>query len=204
MEVKNRRRQESPFKCLKPLIRIWGLATAIVICGIGMDILMHGYEAGIYLLLSAALIFLFEIKWVITLFLQLICTSKDRNSLCLHCWKWTGVFGSWRLSFPYVALGVALIMWPHNLWLSYVGGIQLIMLAILRMFTVFRTNIRGREDSLLPEFDESTDKYDILSDGLDDVTTDNNNTTILHKAQPTLEDEEALDPIDNEDNDDDI
>lgn len=47
-------------------------------------------------------------------------------------------------------------------------------------------------------------RYDILSDGLDDVTTDNNNTTSLHKAQPTLEDEEALDPIDNEDNDDDI
>lgn len=84
--------------------------------------------------------------------------SKDRKSLCLQCWKWTGVFGSWRLSFPYVALGVALIMWPHNLWLSYVGGVQLIILAILRMFTVFRTNIRGREDSLLPEFDESTDK----------------------------------------------
>lgn len=49
-------------------------------------------------------------------------------------------------------------------------------------------------------------RYDILSDGLDDVTTDNNNTTAqsLHKAQTTLEDEEALDPIDNEDNDDDI
>ena len=29
MEVKNRRRQESPFKCLKPLIRIWGIATAV-------------------------------------------------------------------------------------------------------------------------------------------------------------------------------
>lgn len=91
-------------------------------------------------------------------FVFVLFHSKDRNSLCLHCWKWTGVFGSWRLSFPYVALGVALLMWPHNLWLSYVGGVQLIMLAILRMFTVFRTNVRGREDSLLPEFDESTDK----------------------------------------------
>ena len=77
-------------------------------------------------------------------------SSKERNSLCVQCWKWTGFFGSWRLSFPYVALGVALIMWPHNLWLSYVGGVQLILLALLRMFTVFRTNVRGREDSLLP------------------------------------------------------
>jgi hypothetical protein len=29
MEVKNRRRQESPFRCLKPLIRVWGIASAI-------------------------------------------------------------------------------------------------------------------------------------------------------------------------------
>jgi Transmembrane protein family 72 len=83
--------------------------------------------------------------------------SKEKLPLCIHCWKWTGFFGSWRLSFPYVALGVALIMWPHNLWLSHVGGVLLIVLAMLRMFTIFRTSGRGREDSLLPEFD--SDKY---------------------------------------------
>lgn len=32
MEAKNRRRQESPFTCLKPLIRVWGVATAIGEC----------------------------------------------------------------------------------------------------------------------------------------------------------------------------
>lgn len=42
-------------------------------------------------------------------------------------------------------------------------------------------------------------RYDILSDGLDDVVVDN---TII--TQATLEDEEALDPIDNMDDDDDI
>lgn len=77
----------------------------------------------------------------------------------MQCWKLTGFFGSWRLSFPYVAIGVALIMWPHNLWLSFVCGFQLIVLAMLRMFTIFRIDGRGREDSLLPEFDESSDKW---------------------------------------------
>lgn len=78
--------------------------------------------------------------------------------MCMRVWKLTGFFGSWRLSFPYVALGVALLMWPHNLWLSYVGGMQLIILALLRMFTVFRARSREREDSLLPEFDDQLDK----------------------------------------------
>lgn len=39
-------------------------------------------------------------------------------------------------------------------------------------------------------------RYDILSDGLEDVVTENG-----MKAQTTLEDEEALDPIDNDDDD---
>lgn len=83
---------------------------------------------------------------------------RARNSNCLKCWSWSGFFGSWRICFPYVALGVALIMWPRNLWLSYVGGALLLILALLRMFTVFRTNVRGREDSLLPDFDDHSDK----------------------------------------------
>lgn len=40
-------------------------------------------------------------------------------------------------------------------------------------------------------------RYDRLSDGLDDIVVDN---TII--TQATLEDEEALDPIDNLDDDD--
>jgi hypothetical protein len=39
-------------------------------------------------------------------------------------------------------------------------------------------------------------RYDILSDGLEDVAVDNN-----INAQTTLEDEEALDPLDNDDDD---
>lgn len=100
--------------------------------------------------------FKFDVKLVFPFLRE---NSKDTTSLCVHCWKWTRFFGSWRLSFPYVALGVALIMWPHNLWLSYVGGVQLIILALLRMFTIFRTDMRGREDSLLPEFDDQSDKW---------------------------------------------
>lgn len=90
--------------------------------------------------------------------------SKDRSSICMNCWKLTGFFGSWHLSFPYVALGIALLMWPHNLWLSYIGGMQLIVLALLRMFTIFRIAYRRRGESLLPEFDDQNDKWVFLFD----------------------------------------
>lgn len=104
----------------------------------------------------------FHFHFFICFFFSLLqnnSTSNDKSALCIHCWKWTRFFGGWRLSLPYVALGVALLMWPHNLWLSYVGGVQLIILALMRMFTIFRTsNMRGRGASLLPEFDDQNDK----------------------------------------------
>ena len=51
---------------------------------------------------------------------------------------------------------------------------------------------------ILFSFHVCTYRYDILSDGLDDVVVDN---AIM--SQATLEDEEALDPIDCLDEDDD-
>jgi hypothetical protein len=57
-----------------------------------------------------------------------------------------------------VAFGIALIIWPHRLWLSYVAGAQVIMLAILRLFTIFQYQQSGKDDELLNQFDENLDK----------------------------------------------
>lgn len=56
------------------------------------------------------------------------------------CWRIGNFLSGWRLSPFYVALGVALLMWPNALWLSSVAGIQLLILAILRLLTIFRFN----------------------------------------------------------------
>ncbi|TMW44933.1 hypothetical protein DOY81_009987 [Sarcophaga bullata] len=69
---RRRRQFGEPCDCLKPLIRIFGIITAFVICGVGVDVYLHGYEAGLLILISSIIILLFEVKWVITLFLQLI------------------------------------------------------------------------------------------------------------------------------------
>lgn len=71
-----------------------------------------------------------------------------------------------------------MLMWPHNLWLSYVAGSNLIFLALLRIFTIFRMSPNPKDHSLL---------QDDLSDGLENV---------IIQTTTVLEDEEALDPID--------
>lgn len=63
-------------------------------------------------------------------------------------------------------------MWPHRLWLCYVAGFQLIILALLRFLTIFRYRFTaddgyGDED-LLPHLDSTYDKCDSLTEILDD------------------------------------
>lgn len=87
--------------------------------------------------------------------------SNDYTTNCARCWSICRIFGGWRLSPPYVALGIALIMWPHRLWLSHVAGVQMIMLAVLRLFTIFRYGGGGgggKEEGLLPQHDDSFEK----------------------------------------------
>lgn len=165
MDGRNRRRQlGGPCRCLRPLIRIWGIVTAIVVSGVGVDIMVHGYTAGVYIIVASVVIFILEIKWLVALFIHLLYTSSggssdsDFSPGCQRCWNICRLCGGWRLSFPYVALGIALIMWPHRLWLSHVAGGQLIALALLRLLTLcqFRRQ-SGKDEELLNHFDEHVD-----------------------------------------------
>ena len=79
--------------------------------------------------------------------------SSDNYSKCLQCWSCCKCFGSWRLAFPYIAIGTALMLWPHNLWLSYVAGLLLILLAVLRLCLVFRFSNNSKDEGLLPQCD---------------------------------------------------
>lgn len=79
------------------------------------------------------------------------CATKSDVPQKYSVWWRIGNFLSgWRLSPFYVALGVALLMWPNALWLSSVAGIQLIILAILRLLTIFRFDA-SRSEGLLPK-----------------------------------------------------
>lgn len=82
---------------------------------------------------------------------------------CIRCWSVTRLFGGWRLAPLYLAIGVALILWPHNLWLSYVAGTQIILLAIFRLLTILRFSGHRKGQELLPQFDDGYDKYNLAT-----------------------------------------
>ncbi|XP_060656378.1 uncharacterized protein LOC132791465 [Drosophila nasuta] len=181
------RQPAEPCECLRPVIRVFGLLTSFVICGVGVDVYMHGYQAGLYILFSALLVLFIEIKWLITIFLQLQCGDNNyhSSSCCLDCWRCSMLLGSWRPAPIYVAVGVALIIFPHNLWLSYVAGMLLLLLALLRLCTLLRFNGGGanhfKDEGLLPQCD-----FEKVSSFVDSVEDDFAEVCV---SQP--EDEEA-------------
>lgn len=162
--------------------------------------MVHGYTAGVYIIAASVVIFLLEIKWLVTLFIHLFCSSSGNSndgdysspSSCAKCWSICRFCGGWRLSFPYVALGIALIMWPHRLWLSHVAGGQLIALALLRLLTLCQFRQGGKDEQLLNHFDEHVDKYDNLTDVLVDDS--------MPKPGQSLEDDDVDVEDDDEDN----
>ncbi|XP_002042674.2 uncharacterized protein LOC6618404 [Drosophila sechellia] len=155
--ARHHRRNQSaePCECLRPVIRIFGLLTSFVICGVGVDVYMHGYQAGLYIVFSAVLVMLIEIKWLVTIFLQLQCADDNyqrRSCSCLACWRLSAICGGWRPTPVYAVIGICLILYPHNLWLSYVAGMFLILLGLLRLCTLLRFSA-SKEEGLLPQCD---------------------------------------------------
>ncbi|XP_061393619.1 uncharacterized protein LOC133329136 isoform X3 [Musca vetustissima] len=164
---RRRRQFGEPCDCLKPLIRIFGIMAAFVICGVGVDVYVHGYQAGL-------LIF-------------------DNYSKCLRCWEFSKYFGSWRLSLPYLTIGLTLMLWPHNLWLSYVAGGLLMFVAVLRLCLVFRfSHARSKDEGLLPHCDFENFTFVSFSrvDSGPDIAEEG-----FVEIVPSLDEDEALDDV---------
>ncbi|KPU78857.1 uncharacterized protein Dana_GF27254, partial [Drosophila ananassae] len=124
--------QSEPCECLRPVIRVFGLLTSF-----------------------AVLVMFIEIKWLVTIFLQLQCAEDNyqrRSCSCLACWRLSAICGGWRPTPVYAVIGICLILYPHNLWLSYVAGMFLILLGLLRLSTLFRFS-PSKDEGLLPQCD---------------------------------------------------
>ncbi|XP_052844321.1 uncharacterized protein LOC128257371 isoform X1 [Drosophila gunungcola] len=180
----HRHQSAEPCECLRPVIRVFGLLTSFVICGVGVDVYMHGYRAGLYIVFSAVLVMFIEIKWLVTIFLQLQCSEDNyqrRSCSCLNCWRLSAICGGWRPTPVYAVIGICLILYPHNLWLSYVAGMFLILLGVLRLCTLLRFSPSKAEEGLLPQCD--FEKVSSFVDNMEDDFAE------LSASQAALDDE---------------
>lgn len=108
--------------------------------------IVHKIRSHMYLFMF---VFSFLLLW--------ICRDNYHNTGCLNCWRFSDLLGNWRPAPLYVTMGVALMLYPHNLWLSYVAGMLLLLLALLRLGTLLplggHTTSPHKEEGLLPQCD---------------------------------------------------
>ncbi|XP_016983490.2 uncharacterized protein LOC108047706 [Drosophila rhopaloa] len=188
----HRHQSAEPCECLRPVIRVFGLLTSFVICGVGVDVYMHGYRAGLYIVFSAVLVMFIEIKWLVTIFLQLQCSEDNyqrRSCSCLACWRLSAICGGWRPTPVYAVIGICLILYPHNLWLSYVAGMFLILLGVLRLCTLLRFSPSKGDEGLLPQCD-----FEKVSSFVDNMEDDFAEVSASQAALDDEAEEEGDDP----------
>ncbi|XP_066983840.1 transmembrane protein 72-like [Macrobrachium rosenbergii] len=116
-EVRGRCFWESLPFCTRGL----GVATAVVLWGVGVDMVYHHHLLGVYILvLSLSLLFL-EITWAITLFLH-VCIRNESSSIL---WCWSGVLwiDTWKKALLYWTCATALLLKPHTLNIFILGSL---------------------------------------------------------------------------------
>ncbi|XP_071455391.1 uncharacterized protein [Hetaerina americana] len=147
-----------------PFTRFWGIITAVVMSGVGVDLTYHGHKMGIYFLVSAAVVFFLEITWAITMFLQ-VCLRHDDGcgGGCLRCWKGVLWCGSWKKGILYALAGAAILIRPYHLWLTPASGGMLLFLAVLYFLLTLKARLEAK-DALLAGRDDSYDRFEEVLD----------------------------------------
>nr|XP_015840929.1 PREDICTED: uncharacterized protein LOC103315080 isoform X2 [Tribolium castaneum] len=160
-------RYSSFFHCFLPFTRFWGVFTAIVLCGVGVDLAFHKHNSGYYLIGSSAAVLFLEVTWVVTLFLQLCVRAESRVFRCWSVFSW---LEGWKKSLLYGPLGAVPLICPHKLWLSYVAAGQLVALAFFHFVLSFKgRRRRKRKDRLLhADIDSFESKFEEVTEVLDD------------------------------------
>ncbi|CAH1173682.1 unnamed protein product [Phaedon cochleariae] len=158
------------FDGLLVFTRCWSILSAIVLAGVGVDLVFHRHRAGYYFIGISTFVLVTEVLWVVTLFLR-ICIRSDSR-----IWKfWSAVtwFCGWKKTIAYSPLGAIPLLWPHDLWLSYVAGGLLITLAALHLVLSFKDRRKGqrkKKDRLLSVDIDSfeSSKFEDVTECLDD------------------------------------
>ncbi|XP_046391812.1 uncharacterized protein LOC124160108 isoform X3 [Ischnura elegans] len=171
------------------LSRVWGLLTAAVLSGVGVDLCYHGRTIGPFVLIGSLIVFVLEIAWAMLLLLHVFprraqrlpnggeADEGDPAGVALRGGGLVSVVLKWcegpsRKGVLYAVLGAVVLLWPHqHLWLSPVAGSMLLLLAALNLLLTLKT--RGEEalgDSLLPPDDSGA--FDRLDDVSDESSAD--------------------------------
>lgn len=155
--------------------RIWGIFSMIVMWGVGVDLAVHKYGLGTYILAIAVLLTFSETAFAANIFLEF--TIKDEKNLCYQCWQHLQSVNSWKKAAVYLLLSFFCFLQPIRLWLGAIAGITLIILALLYLQLAYKVAVMDKE-ALFYDKDCSYDRFENLQDEIDDSLPELNSGNI--------------------------
>nr|XP_053631245.1 uncharacterized protein LOC128687679 [Cherax quadricarinatus] len=138
-----------------------GVATAVVLWGVGVDMVYHHHLLGVYILVFALTLFFLEITWAVTLFLR-VCI-RNESSRVLGCWSLVLWLDTWKKCIIYWSVAAAVLLRPHTLWLTSVSGGLLLLLGVLHLLLLCKKKFESKE----PLLDVKEDSYDRFEEEMD-------------------------------------
>ncbi|CAH1126896.1 unnamed protein product [Ceutorhynchus assimilis] len=159
------------YDCLLYFTRIWGVLTATVLAGVGIDFLYHSRLPGYWLIAYAVTIFIGETLWVATVFLKLTVRADHRF---WKIWKYCTMLDDWKKTPPYILMGLMAMYKPYKLWLVYLGGGFAIFLGLLySIISVFQKILKkriGKKENRLGDLDSlESSRFEEITEVLDDA-----------------------------------
>ncbi|XP_060524556.1 uncharacterized protein LOC132700970 [Cylas formicarius] len=159
------------YRSLLLFTRCWGIVAATVLAGVGIDLVYHRRRMGFYLIAESIFIFISEVSWVATLFLQLSVRSDHK---IWRIWTTASCFQGWKKTLVYFPMAILSLILPYKLWLTYLSGAFLLLLSVLHSVLYFRIRRkRRRKQSRFYQNDaDSLDSSrveeitDVLDDGI--------------------------------------
>lgn len=161
--------------------RFWGLATAVGCWGIGVEASYYGHYLGFYLLAVAVLLTFLESVFAINYCVEL-CISSDKS--CWSCWRIVLWLDDWKKGAFYILLSIACFIKPHEVWMSIISGVMLIVCGFFNILKTFKTRI-DRERIRVAE-KPSYDKFDEIHDDIVDDDDDDDDNVINHHGTITI------------------
>lgn len=151
------------WKALIFACRFFGLTTALVFWGVGVEYLYYARVFGIYFLVVAILVSFLEVVFLLNHVIE-VCVS--RTSFIVRLWDIVQWLDDWKKGVLYfVFLSPPCFVRPFEALLGVISGIMLVVTGILYMLKTFKTN-KDEEDASY-EANAPYDRFDDIPEDLE-------------------------------------
>ncbi|XP_041364857.1 transmembrane protein 72-like [Gigantopelta aegis] len=152
--------------------RISGFIAVLVLSGAGVEAIYYGHSLGIYLLVIAFVIAVFESVFAVN-----FCVALDVG-LCekvkaLKLWDVILWLDDWKKGLFYILLAIPCFIQPHKVLLALISGCLVFISGMFYMIKTFKTRREKRLEMLSQK--ESYDRFEDLQDDMieDDIINPN-------------------------------